>query len=148
MILDSTLLFSDEQAITATAPSTNHIDLGATGTPYGGSARVRDIGPGTNIPWFVTVTASFNTLTSLAIELQVDDNDSFSSATTVASASYLLAQLTAGTMLDFPDYVPQGTDERYFRLRYVVTGSNPSTGKLTAGIVAAKQTNTGAHYGG
>lgn len=148
MILDSTLLFSDAQAITGDAASTNYIDLGATGTPYGGSALVRDIGPGTNIPLFVSVGTTFDNLTSLTINLQVDDNTSFSSATTVASVTYLLAQLTAGTLLDFPDYVPQGTDERYFRLQYDVTGTNPTAGTINAGIVAAKQTNTGAHYGG
>lgn len=148
MILDSTLLFSDAQAITGDAGSTNYIDLGATGTPYGGSALVRDIGPGCRIPMFVSVGTAFDNLTSLTINLQVDDNTSFSSATTVASVTYLLAQLTAGALLDFPDYVPQGTDERYFRLQYDVTGTNPTAGTITAGIVAAKQTNTGAHYGG
>lgn len=148
MIFDATLLFSDAQAITADAASTNYIDLGATGTPYGGTALVRDIGPGRSIPIAITVGASFDTLTSLTINLQVDDNTSFSSATTVSSASYLLAELTAGAILNYPDYVPQGVDERYFRLQYDVVGSNPSTGNITAGIVAAKQTNTGSVYGG
>lgn len=148
MIFDATLLFSDAQAITGDAASTNYLDLGATGTPYGGSALVRDIGPGCRIPIAVTVGASFNSLTSLTINLQVDDNTSFSSATTVSSVTYLLAELTAGAILNYPDYVPQGTDERYFRLQYDVTGTNPSTGNITAGIVASKQTNTGSVYGG
>lgn len=148
MIFDATLLFSDAQAITGDAASTNYIDLGATGTPYGGSALVRDIGPGCPIPISVTVGAAFNSLTSLTINLQVDDNTSFSSATTVSSVTYLLAELTAGAILNYPDYVPQGVDERYFRLQYDVNGTNPSTGNITAGIVAAKQTNTGSIYGG
>jgi hypothetical protein len=38
-------LFSDSQALTQTAVSTNIIDLGATGTVTGGAAAlVRDIG--------------------------------------------------------------------------------------------------------
>lgn len=146
MIFDATLLFSDAQAITATAVSTNYIDLGATGTPFGGVALARDIGPGTPVPISVTVGAAFNTLTSLTITLEVDDNTSFSSAKAVASVVYPLARLTAGAILDFPNYVPQGTNERYFQLRYTVTGSNPTTGNLTSGIVAAKQTNTRKVY--
>lgn len=74
MIFDATLLFSDAQAITADAASTNYIDLGATGVPFGGVALARDIGPGTPIPISVTVGAAFNTLTSLDIYLEVDDN--------------------------------------------------------------------------
>jgi len=146
MIFDATLLFSDAQAITADAASTNYIDLGATGTPYGGVALRRDIGPGTRVPISVTVGAAFNNLTSIRIDLEVDDNTSFSSAKVVASVTYVLARLTAGAILDFPDYVPEGTDERYFQLRYTVTGTNPSTGNFTAGIVAAKQTNTRQVY--
>ena len=37
MIFDKQNLFSDAQAITADAASTNVIDLGPTGTPVGGS---------------------------------------------------------------------------------------------------------------
>ena len=34
MIIDTSLVFSNQQAVTTSAPSTNAIDLGATGTPY------------------------------------------------------------------------------------------------------------------
>src|SRR3546814_10407155 len=80
---------SDLQAITANAGSTNVIDLGATGTPYGAaSALVRDIGKGgCNISLYVGVVEAFNTLTSLQISLQVDDNAAFSSAKPVAQRS-------------------------------------------------------------
>lgn len=147
MIFDDTLTFSDEQAITADAASTNYIDLGATGTPFGGSALVRDIGPGCPIPIAICVTAAFNTLTSLTFQLQVDDNTSFSSATTVAQVTVPLAGLTAGAIIEGLDYVPSGADERYMRLYYDVTGTNPTTGKVTAGVVMARHTNTGKHYG-
>jgi hypothetical protein len=51
MILDQTNLFSDDQAITATAASDNYIDLGATGTPKLRNAitLVRDISKGTPV---------------------------------------------------------------------------------------------------
>ena len=49
-MLDNTALFSDAQAITADAGSTNVIDLGAAGTAFGHSAAVaRDIGKATEI---------------------------------------------------------------------------------------------------
>ena len=58
-----------------------HIDLGATGTPYGaGTALTRDIGKGSLIPISVNVVQAFNNLTSVVVSLQVDDNTSFSSA--------------------------------------------------------------------
>ena len=142
MIFDNTLLFSDAQAITADAGSTNTVDLGATGTPYGGVALVRDIGKGSKIPLSITVVETFNNLTSLAVSLQVDDNSSFSSAkTVVVSAPILAAALVAGAQIEVPDYIPQGANERYMRLYYGVTGTAPTTGKITAGDVAARQTN-------
>jgi hypothetical protein len=146
MIFDNSLLFSDDQAITADAASTNIIDLGATGTPYGGRALTADFGKGTKIPLFVYVTASFNTLTSLIVSLQTDSTDAFSSPKEVASRTYPLAELTAGAALSFPEHLLEGTNERYLRLYFDVVGTNPTTGKITAGVVAARQTNMGTHY--
>lgn len=141
MIFSAQSIFSDDQAITATAASTNTIDLQATGTVYGAAAAIsRDIGPGTAIDFLAQVTEDFNTLTSLAIALQVDDNSSFSSATTVFTHSVVLADLTAGYKLPFI-YVPLNVNERYVRMNYTVTGTNPTTGKITSGIVMGVQTN-------
>lgn len=140
MIFDETNLFSNEQAITATAASTNYIDLGATGTPYGQTgALVRDIGKGNRIPIRIQVIEAFNTLTSLTIALQVDDNSSFSSATTVESEVIPLAGLTAGAVVNAIREIPVGTNERYVRLYYTVTGTAPTTGTITAGVVASHQ---------
>lgn len=143
MILDNTLIFSDAQAITADAASTNIIDLGAAGTPYGHASAVRrDIGIGTEIPIIVQVVESFNTLTSLTISLQVDDDVAFGSPTTIATApTVVLASLVAGYRFTWPSELPEGTNERYLRLYYDVIGTNPSTGKITAAIVAGRQTN-------
>lgn len=141
-IFDITNLFCEDQAITADAASTNIIDLGATGTPFGASAAlVRDIGKGCHVPLSVNVTETFNNLTSLLVSLQVDDNSGFASPKTVASKSYLLAELVAGTQLSFPDYIPEGANERYMRLYFDVTGTDPTTGKFTAGPVAGRHTN-------
>jgi len=143
MIFDNTLLFSSGQAITASAASTNSIDLGATGTPVGGSALTRDIGAGEEIEISVLVTEVFATLTSLTVTIETDDNSSFSSATTrYSSGAIAAATLVAGYQFKVPAHFPLGTNERYVRLYYTVAGSNATTGKITAGVVAARQSNS------
>lgn len=141
MIMDRSLLFSDGQAITATAASTNVVDLGATGTVYGAASPiVRDIGKGNDVDLLVTVTESFNNLTSLTISIETDDNAAFSSAKTVySSPAYALADVATGAKYLLPDVLPVGTAERYVRLKYTVAGTAPTTGKITAGVVAGRQ---------
>jgi len=140
MIFDRTLLLSNAQAVTATAPSTDNLDLGVTGTVYGASAAlVRDIGKGQEIPLSVQVVEAFNNLTSLTVTLQTDDNTGFTSPRDVQSSTLLLADLQPGapsTMVR----VPPGTKERYVRLLYTVTGTAPTAGRITAGVVAGVQT--------
>lgn len=144
MIMDATLLFSNAQAITADTASTNIIDLGATGTAYGAAAAlVRDVGKGLDVPLLVTVTETFNNLTSLEVLIQTDDNSAFSTPTTVyRSPVYALADLVLGKKYLLPDSFPVDTNERYVRLYYDITGTAPTTGKITAGAVMARQTNT------
>lgn len=144
MIMDATLQLSNAQPITADTASTNTIDLGATGTAYGAAAAlVRDIGKGLDVPLLVTVTETFNNLTSMNILIQVDDNTAFSSPTTVyRSPEYLLADLVMGKRYLLPDNFPVDTNERYVRLFYDITGTAPTTGKITAGAVMARQTNS------
>jgi hypothetical protein len=142
MIVDNTLVFSDSQAITATAASTNVIDIGAAGTAYGAAAALsRDIGKSTEIPVYASVTQAFNNLTSLKVALESDDNAGFSSAKEIASRTYLLAELTLGARLSFPAELPEGTDEQYIRINYTVTGTAPTTGKIFASVVAGRQNN-------
>lgn len=143
MILDNTNVYSDSQAITATAASTNIVDVGAAGTAFGAAAAVaRDIGKAHEIPLYVSVTQAFNNLTSLKISFQSDDNVAFSTANnTVAERTYVLAELTLGARLPFPAEIPEGTAGRYTRLNYTVAGTAPTTGKLFAGVTAGRQNN-------
>lgn len=145
MILSLNQLFSDDQAITATAVSTNVIDLGAPQTPYGGQAPFhQDIGKGAGIPILAQVTEAFNTLTSLTVTIEVSANADMSSSKVLASQTLTLAQLTVGRQLNV-QVLPNGADERYLAMRYTVTGTDPTTGKVTAGISMGNQTNiTGA----
>jgi hypothetical protein len=139
MIIDANLVLSNNQAVTATAASTNVIDLGTPGTPFGAPVPVeQDIGKGNRIAIAVNVTQAFNNLTSLAIALQVSaDNSTW---VEVATHTYLLAALGVG-QLDFPAQLPVGTNKRYMQLNYTVVGTAPTTGQIFAAIVAARQNN-------
>lgn len=141
MIFSRALQFSDGQAIVATAASTNNIDLGKTGTVYGAASPiVRELGYGTDVEMFVGVTQAFNNLTSLTISVEIDDNAAFASATTVwTSPAYPLADLAIGKRYLLPDRLMAGINERYLRLKYTVAGTAPTLGKITAGVVAARQ---------
>lgn len=141
MIFDLTTLFSNAQAIIADAASTDIIDLGATGRVYGAAADLtRDIGKGRGIPIHIQVVEAFNTLTSLRVVIQCDDNAGFASAKDVVEQTIPLAQLVAGKTISLV-CIPPGVDERYLRVFYDVVGTNPTLGKVTAGIVAGSQTN-------
>lgn len=140
MIMDRTLLLSDAQPVTATTTSTNVIDFGATGTPYGAPVAInREIGVA-EVPLYVGAVESFNNLTSLTISIETDTTAAFAAPTTVfVSPTYLPAQLQSGAKYLLPDSFPIGTNQRYARLRYTVVGTAPTTGKITAGVVAARQ---------
>jgi hypothetical protein len=128
MLLDQETLFSDGQAITADAASTNLIDLG----------KARDIGKGTQIPLLIQVVETFDNLTSLKVIIETDDNAAFSSPKEVVSHTALLAALKKGFIFPMTS-IPRGTAERFLRLNYDVTGTAPSAGKITAGLVMGVQ---------
>lgn len=144
MIFDKTTLLSDGQAITSTAPSTNVIDLGATGTAMFASApQVRDIGKGKQIPLLVQVVEDFAAAgaATLTVSLQVDSVENFASPKTVWTTPALaLADLVAGKVI-VPEYIPRGTDERYMRLNYTVATGPMTAGKITAGVTMGNQSN-------
>lgn len=139
MILDRSGQFSDRQAVTATAFSTNSIDLRQTGISHpSGAAVVRDIGPGQrSIPLAIAVVEAFNNLTSLTVTMEIDDSAAFSSPKTIAtSPTYAAADLVPGKQLLMPDGFPAGTNERFVRLKYTVVGTAPTTGRITAAVAA------------
>lgn len=141
MIFDKQVQFSAAQAITASAASTNIIDLLAAGIPYGDNAALaRDQGL-FNIPLLIQVVTAFATLTSLKVAVQTDDNSSFSSATTVLETEAIAAaSLVAGYQFNI-DKIPLKTTERYVRLYFTVAGSDATAGAVTGGVTAANQNN-------
>lgn len=143
MIFNNNELLSFQQAITATALSTNVIDLGVADTPYEAVAALNyDIGKGNGIPFLVQVTEAFNNATSMTIQLETGSTASL--GTVVLQQTIVLADLKAGKQFNLT-MLPQGIAERYLGVRYTVAGTAPTAGKVTSGITMGVQTNvTGA----
>lgn len=144
MLFSEQQLYSDNQAITATAASTNALDHLAALTPTNGAAAVeKDLGKGNPVPISVRVTEAFNTLTSLIITMETSGTTGFTSAATVYTETVPLADLVVGKDLNMR-FIPKGTGQRYTRLKYTVSGSNPTTGKIHAGVVCGQDDSWGA----
>jgi hypothetical protein len=126
--LDDQNLYSDAQALTATAASTDLIDHGADG----------NLGIGE--PMVVQITLDVladNTTTdeTYSAALQTDDNASFSSAVTVGSVT-ITAGSAAGTRFFIP--VPPSTSmERYSRINYTLGGTTPTV-TVTSALLPVK----------
>lgn len=137
MIFDRQNLLSDAQAITATAASTNVIDLGPINAGF-----PRDVGKGKDTPIRIQVVQGFNNLTSLQFDLQVADDAAFTqNVTTVwTSGAVLLALLIAGYVAVLED-LPRRANRRFMRLNYTVVGTAPTLGQVTAGITMGNQSN-------
>lgn len=127
MLYDLENLFSDNQAITADAASTNVVKAA--------SGQLKEIAYGTPIPLRIQVTEDFATLTSLEIKVQTATDAAFTTPVTLATTGAVAAaSLKAGYVAPI-NFVPKG-NLGYLRIYYDVTGSNATTGKITAGIVA------------
>lgn len=132
MYVDAQLTFSDAQAVTATAASTNYIDLG----PLFSGNLTRNLGVGERMYIVVNVDVAMTDSGSdstIAVTLETDDNTSFSSATTLATLGTFAAVSAVGTQIIAA--LPVGAYERYIQLRYTAANGNLSTGSFTASIV-------------
>lgn len=129
MIIDKQTLFSDEQAITASAASTNIYDTGA----------VADVGPGNTLKLLFGIDETFTVSTGISVTLQTDSEPTFATPANLWVATTALAGLTRGARVSLPS-VPAGC-ERYLRLSYGVIGSSATSGKVTAGIILDNQQN-------
>lgn len=124
MFLDALNSYSRNQNLTATGNSTNIIDHGGNG---------RDIGIGEQLYLVVNVKAASGTSPTLAVALQTDDNDSFSSAASLTAKAAVAA--VDGLQIVLP--IPPGV-ERYTRVAYTLAGTSPDI-TLDAHIVHSAQ---------
>ena len=120
MILDKNLAFSEAQAVTGTADSTNVIDLSNAGDDL------------SKVNLFVRTKAAFNTLTSITVSLKTSADDS-TYVTLYSSAAILLAALTANTT-QLQVRLPRTGVLRYLKLVYTVAGTSATLGTIDAYI--------------
>lgn len=136
MLTDNELFFSDAQAITASAASTNYLDLGIAG---------RNIGSGEELHLVMIVSTAFTDASSdstVTASLQTDDNTSFSTATTIRTFDTLAALTAVGTtrIYKLEPFTAAGLYERYIQLYYTVAGGNLTTGAIKAFLTLDVQT--------
>lgn len=144
MLFDSNLLFSNLQNVTTSAASTNYWDSqgSALGTPVNAySALSKDLGKGQLLPIRIQIVTAMDALTSLKVAWRGDSDSAFGTDTTIfESEAIALASLVSGYVFNIQN-VPLLSTYRYYRLYYTVAGSANVAGTITAGIVAANQTN-------
>ncbi|HIC7644626.1 TPA: Bbp16 family capsid cement protein [Serratia liquefaciens] len=131
MILDYLNMFSQAQAVTATAPSTDVIDLGPL---YAGN-DVRDIGPGYPVEFFaqVATNGAAGGSATVTISLQTSKTSDFASATTLLQTGAIaVADLQVGYR--YVGTVPHGV-QRYLRVNYTVATGPLTAGAFTAGLL-------------
>lgn len=126
-IIDKFLQVSTAQAVTATGPSTDVIDAGATKSASIG----RDLGGGTQLFMEFTVGATFTAAGAATLNLALQDSaDNSSFADVLVTPPLALAALTVGQRF----YIPLPAKmRRYIRANYTV-----GTGPMTAGNISAQ----------
>lgn len=136
MILDAQQLFSDAQALTSTAASTNLIDLSSD----------RNIGIGEPMSVLIVVDVAADDADgneTYSVAVQTDDNSSFSSAATLATLTITRGD-AAGTRYAFT-LPPTESMERYLRLNYTLGGTSPSV-TVTAFLIPTSMIQNDKYY--
>lgn len=135
MIRDQELMFSDAQVLTATALSTNTVDLG----PLSGGNLTRDIAGGDEPLWLhinvPLVLDSAGDAATLVITLESDDVAALNTSPTVHWSSGEIAEATLATGYEIKAPVPSGQYQRHLGFRYTVGTENFTTGTISATIV-------------
>lgn len=131
MIIDKLLQISDDQAVTATAASTDVIDFGQATPNTGMTDRLHMV---------ITVGEKATAAGAATVTFTIQDSANNSAFTDVAaSAAVGLSGLVAGAQIVIPMPLQH---RRYVRLNYTI-GTGPLTaGKFSAQVVAGLQLNT------
>lgn len=135
MILDKQNLLSSAQAVTASAVSTNTIDLGTA----------RDIGAGEDVIIFVTVDVAALAAGAATVDFQVISSAAAAlTSPTVLSTTGPIgkAELTLGRKaielkVQRAVLAAQPIGQRYFGIQYVVATGPLTAGSFTAGVIAS-----------
>lgn len=132
MFLDALGLVSDAQAVTATAVSTNTVDLGSP-TPK------RQIGDGEEVGFGLAVDVAADHTTgdeTYTVEVIQSANADLSAPDVLSSRAIAFSDLIAGATHFFS--IPKGTPtKRYVGLRYTTAGTTPSI-TVTAWLTLAR----------
>ena len=133
MFLDKQNEFSDAQAVTVTALSTNVIDtLPMTSNPNVVQSLATAGGIGPYVMFAVSTTFTAAGAATLTITIESDSTANLATSPTVhwTSSAIAVATLVAGYQFFVP--LPIGLVERYLGVRYTV-----ATGPFTAGAIDA-----------
>jgi len=130
MFIDKLLQVSNEQAVTASAASTNVIDFGQANPDIGMDDR-------SNMVITVDVAAEASGSATVAFSVQ-DSADNSTFADVVATVAIGKATLVAG----YQHVIPMPTKlRRYCRVYYTVATGPLTAGKFSAQVVAGIQQN-------
>jgi len=130
MIIDKALQVSNEQAVTASAASTDAIDFGQVTPDLGLSDRANMV---------ITVDASATAAGAATVTFSVQDSaDGSAFADVAVTAAIGKASLTAGKQIIIP--MPTSL-RRYCRVYYSVATGPLTAGKFSAQLVTGIQQN-------
>lgn len=141
MILDRQNLVSDNQFInTGNIVSTDAIDLGPVQVDTLGNTPVRDVGRARHPHMLIQVNEQFVGGTSVQFQIVSATAADLTTGQVIHSQTPAIpvASLRPGYQAQLD--LPVGINQRFLGVRYVVVGTN-TAGRVTAGIVEARQTN-------
>ena len=132
MLMDSENLFSDAQAITSAAASTNLIDLGTANSRLGNGQ-----------PLYIrvqvdTTFADTGSDSTQTVTLEQDTTAAFGSATAVQTICTIGALQAAGSVFN-AIIAPGVVTEQFIRLYFTPANGDTSAGAVTAMIVPSIQ---------
>jgi len=127
MYVDAALLFSDAQAVTAAAASTNYLDAGA----------VRDLGTGESLYVVCSVDVAMTDASSdstIAVTLEGDSTSTFTPDASDTLFTFPAVSAVGTTKIARLDPGMASLQYRYLQLRYTPANGNLTTGSFTAFI--------------